>query len=290
MARTRRQRDDAAGRAHGAHRVEHGAADVTSRSTGTRARQGVEVAASQPIRIHRDAVDGQPSVERLGQQVRAVEQHPLRVVVGGGLEPRDERVLSAGNGRRGHGVRSQLTGTRPRVTIPSELAHRAPHRLDKLRRLMKEQLLKKLHDEITALDRELKLELPLEIKRARELGDLRENAEYHAAKERQTYVQARISMLQKRVADIQLINLDKIPHNKAAFGSTVHLREDTGSDVVFQLVMPEDADVDKGLISTSSPIGRAIVGKEAGDEVLVVTPNGKRAFEITKLLTVHDLA
>jgi transcription elongation factor GreA len=155
---------------------------------------------------------------------------------------------------------------------------------------MKEQLLKKLHDEISALDRELKLELPLEIKRARELGDLRENAEYHAAKERQTYVQARISMLQKRVSDIQLINLDKIPHNKAAFGSTVHLREDTGSDVVFQLVMPEDADVDKGLISTSSPIGRAIVGKEAGDEVLVVTPNGKRSFEITKLLTVHDLA
>ncbi len=155
---------------------------------------------------------------------------------------------------------------------------------------MKEQLLKKLHDEISALDRELKLELPLEIKRARELGDLRENAEYHAAKERQTYVQARISMLQKRVADIQLINLDKIPHGKAAFGSTVHLREDTGSDVVFQLVMPEDADVDKGLISTSSPIGRAIVGKEEGDEVLVVTPNGKRSFEITKLLTVHDLA
>jgi transcription elongation factor GreA len=155
---------------------------------------------------------------------------------------------------------------------------------------VKEQLLKKLHDEITALDRELKLELPLEIKRARELGDLRENAEYHAAKERQTYVQARISMLQKRVSDIQLINLDKIPHNKAAFGSTVHLREDTGSDVVFQLVMPEDADVDKGLISTSSPIGRAIVGKEEGDEVLVVTPNGKRAFEITKLRTVHDLA
>jgi transcription elongation factor GreA len=155
---------------------------------------------------------------------------------------------------------------------------------------VKEQLLKKLHDEISQLDRELKLELPLEIKRARELGDLRENAEYHAAKERQTYVQARISMLQKRVADIQLINLDKIPKNKAAFGSTVHLREDTGSDVVFQLVMPEDADVDKGLISTSSPIGRAIVGKEAGDEVLVVTPNGKRAFEITKLFTVHDLA
>jgi transcription elongation factor GreA len=155
---------------------------------------------------------------------------------------------------------------------------------------MKEQLLKKLQDEIAALDRELKFELPMEIKRARELGDLRENAEYHAAKERQTYVQARISMLQKRVADIQLINLDKIPRGKAAFGSTVHLHEDTGSDVVYQLVMPEDADADTGLISTSSPIGRAIVGKEEGDAVEVVTPNGRRSFEITKLLTVHDLA
>jgi transcription elongation factor GreA len=154
---------------------------------------------------------------------------------------------------------------------------------------MKEQLLKKLQDEIVALDRELKLELPLEIKRARELGDLRENAEYHAAKERQTYVQARIAMLQQRVAAIHLINLDKIPRGKAAFGSTVHLREDTGVDLVYQLVMPEDADVEKGLISTSSPIGRAIVGKEAGDEVNVVTPNGKRQFEITKLVTVHDL-
>ena len=153
---------------------------------------------------------------------------------------------------------------------------------------MKDQLLKRLQDEIATLDRELKLELPLEIKRARELGDLRENAEYHAAKERQTYVQARISMLQQRVAAIQLINLDKIPHGRAAFGSTVHLREDTGADVVYQLVMPEDADVEKGLISTSSPIGRAIVGKEEGDEVVVVTPNGRRAFEITKLQTIHD--
>ena len=90
---------------------------------------------------------------------------------------------------------------------------------------MKDQLLKKLQDEIIALDRELKMELPKEIKRARELGDLRENAEYHAAKERQTYVQARIAMLQKRVSDMSLINLDKLPHGKAAFGSTVHLTE-----------------------------------------------------------------
>src|SRR6185436_3459612 len=241
--------------------------------------------------IHCDAVDGQPSFERLGQQVRAFEQHPLRVVVGGGLEPRHERVLSAGNGRRGHGG-SNLSLQAPGPVLPS-LRTRPLGLLTgstKLRRLMKEQLLKKLHDEISGLDRELKLELPLEIKRARELGDLRENAEYHAAKERQTYVQARISMLQKRVSDLQLINLDKIPRDKAAFGSTVHLLEATGSTVVFQLVMPEDADVEKGLISTSSPIGRAIVGKEQGDAVHVVTPNGKRSFEIVKLVTVHDIA
>ena len=155
---------------------------------------------------------------------------------------------------------------------------------------MKEQLLKRLQDEIAALDRELKHELPKEIQRARELGDLRENAEYHAAKERQTYVQARISMLSRRVSDLQLINMDKLPRDKAAFGSTVHLRESDGSEVTYQLVMPEDADVDKGLISTSSPIGRAIVGKEEGDEINVVTPLGKRKFEITKLVTMHDLA
>jgi transcription elongation factor GreA len=153
---------------------------------------------------------------------------------------------------------------------------------------MKDQLLKKLQDEIATLDRELKMELPKEIKRARELGDLRENAEYHAAKERQTYVQARISMLQRRVATIALMNLDKLPHDRAAFGSTVHLRASDGSDLVYQLVMPEDADVEKGLISTSSPIGKAIVGKEVGDEVIVQAPTGRRTFEITQLITLHD--
>ena len=155
---------------------------------------------------------------------------------------------------------------------------------------MKEQLLRKLQHEIQSLDRELKSELPKEIRRARELGDLRENAEYQAAKERQTYVQARIAMLQKRVAAIQLVNLDKLPKGRAAFGSTVHLKEGDGGTVVYQLVMPEDADVEKGLISTSSPIGRALVGREEGDEVTVVTPVGTRSFEIVKLTTVHDLA
>lgn len=155
---------------------------------------------------------------------------------------------------------------------------------------MKSGLLKKFEDELQALNRELKTELPKEIKRARELGDLRENAEYHAAKERQRLVEARISMLQKRVSEISLMNLERIPHGKVGFGSTVHLRDVDGQARTYQLVMPEDADAEKGWISTASPIGRSLLNKEEGDEVTVVTPNGPRTFEITKLLTIHDEA
>jgi transcription elongation factor GreA len=153
---------------------------------------------------------------------------------------------------------------------------------------MKSGLLKKFEDEIQALNRELKTELPKEIKRARELGDLRENAEYQAAKERQRLVEARISMLQKRVSEIALMNLERIPHGKVGFGSTVHLRDADGQARVYQLVMPEDADAEKGWISTASPIGRSLLNKEEGDEVKVVTPSGSRTFEITKLSTIHD--
>jgi len=155
---------------------------------------------------------------------------------------------------------------------------------------MKAKILKKFEDEVAVLERELKTELPKEIQRARELGDLRENAEYHAAKDRQTIVNSRIAMLKKRIAEIAIMNLDKIPHDKAAFGSTVHLDEDNGERVIYQLVMPEEADAAKGLISTSSPIGRAIVGKTEGDEIKVVTPKGTRQFEIVKLVTIHDEA
>lgn len=153
---------------------------------------------------------------------------------------------------------------------------------------MKSRVLKRYEDEIQELERELKRELPKEIQRARELGDLSENAEYQAAKERQRYLQARIGMLKKRVAEIALMNLDKLPHGKAAFGSTVHLLEDSGAVVIYQLVMPEDTDPVKGWISTASPIGRAILGKEEGDAIKVPTPNGTRGFEIVKLITVHD--
>lgn len=153
---------------------------------------------------------------------------------------------------------------------------------------MKAHILKRFEDEIQQLERELKTELPKEIQRAREHGDLRENAEYKAAKERQEYVQARIGMLKRRVSEISLLNLDKLPHGKAAFGSTLVLRESTGDELTFQLVMPEDANADKGWISTASPIGRALVGKEEGDEVKVPTPTGIREFAILRLSTIHD--
>ena len=153
---------------------------------------------------------------------------------------------------------------------------------------MKAQILRKFEEEIQRLEKELKTELPREIQRARELGDLRENAEYQAAKERQRLVESRISMLNKRVSDISLMNLEKLPTDKVGFGSTVHLKDPSGQTIVYQLVMPEDADVEKGLISTASPIGRALINKEEGDEVTVTTPNGSRRFEVVKLITIHD--
>ena len=155
---------------------------------------------------------------------------------------------------------------------------------------MKDRLVRKFEGEIAALDRELKLELPQEIRRARELGDLRENAEYAAAKERQRLVEARISMLKKRVSQLSLMNVDRIPTDRAGFGSRVYVVETTTTrlELVFQLVMPEDADADKGLISTTSPIGRAFLNKEPGDSVKVTTPGGSREFEIVRLVTIHD--
>ena len=153
---------------------------------------------------------------------------------------------------------------------------------------MKAQILKRFEDEIAQLDKELKTELPKEIQRARELGDLRENAEYKAAKERQDYLNARIAMLKRRVAEISLINLDKLPTDRAGFGSVLELLEGTGDKHTFQLVMPEDANAEKGWISTASPIGKALLGKEEGDSVKVPTPTGQRRFEILKLTTIHD--
>jgi transcription elongation factor GreA len=152
-----------------------------------------------------------------------------------------------------------------------------------------DEIKKRLQDEIKTLEYELKVELPKEILRAREHGDLRENAEYKAAKERQSYLQARVGQLHQRLATLSMVNLEKIPKNKVGLGSTVHLRDTTtGDEVVYEIVTPEEADPASGRISPSSPIGRCLLGHEDGDEVEVKVPSGTRELEITRLITIHD--
>jgi len=151
-----------------------------------------------------------------------------------------------------------------------------------------EELKKKLQDEIAALEHEFRTELPKEILRARELGDLSENAEYHAAKERQGLVNARLGQLRKRLQEISMIDLTKVPRDRVGFGSTVivfdMIKEE---ELTYRLVASEESDVKNGLISTSSPIGKGLLNKQAGDEVKIVVPGGTLQFEVVRLTTIH---
>jgi len=153
------------------------------------------------------------------------------------------------------------------------------------------EIKKRLEAQIKQLDYELKVQLPKEILRAREHGDLRENAEYKAAKERQSFLQSRIGQLHRRLAALSLVNLDKIPHAKVGLGSSVTLRE-TSSDeeLTYEIVTPEESDPSQGRISPSSPIGRCLLNHEDGDVVEVKVPSGTREYEITRLVTIHDQA
>jgi transcription elongation factor GreA len=154
---------------------------------------------------------------------------------------------------------------------------------------MTEHIKRKLEDEIKQLERELHHELPKEIKAARAHGDLSENAEYHMAKQRQSYVDARLAQLKQRLAELSLVNMANIPKDRVAFGSTVVVYDETKEEnIKYKLVTTEESDVTKGLISTTSPIGRSLMGKKVGDTATVVTPNGKRELEIKKLTTIHD--
>ena len=154
---------------------------------------------------------------------------------------------------------------------------------------MPEHIKKKLEEQIRELEHELTHDLPIEIKKAASLGDLSENAEYHMAKQRQVFVNARLGQLKKRMGELAMVNLTNIPTDKVGFGATVTVF-DTSKDeeLKYQLVTSEESDVAKGLISTTSPIGRALLGKKVGDSATVVTPNGKRELEILKLVTIHD--
>ena len=149
---------------------------------------------------------------------------------------------------------------------------------------------KKLEEEIAALDYELRNELPKEILKARAHGDLSENAEYHAAKERQGFVNARLGQLRKRMSEVAMIDVTKIPHDRVGLGSHVVILDSSkGEEISYHLVTSEDADVTQGRVSTSSPIGKSLLGKEVGDMVKLVTPGGARDLEILSLKTIHDL-
>ena len=154
---------------------------------------------------------------------------------------------------------------------------------------MPTSIVQKLQEEIQALEHELNHELPKELKRARALGDLSENAEFIMAKQRQDYVGARLAQLKRRLAELSLVNLGNIPKDKIAFGSKVILYDiDRDAEIEYKLVTSEEADVSKGLISTTSPIGRGLMGKKIGDAVRIATPNGAREFEIRAVQTIHD--
>src|SRR5438034_1869231 len=148
---------------------------------------------------------------------------------------------------------------------------------------------KKLEEEIQALERELREELPKALKAAAALGDLSDNADYQAARERQDFVRVRLGQLKQRAADLSLINFDKIPRDRISLGSKVVLLDvDKNEEITYKLVTSEDANVTEGLISTTSPIGRSLLNKRDGDTVEVKIPTGTRTFEIISFTTMYD--
>lgn len=148
----------------------------------------------------------------------------------------------------------------------------------------------KLQEEIKALEYELRNELPREIAKARAHGDLSENAEYHAAKERQSFVSARLAQLHSRLKDMSFVDLSKIPTDRVGLGSIVVVYDsDKDEEITYELVTSEDSDAANGKISTSSPIGRGLLGKEVGEEIKIQIPGGARTMEILKLTTIHDI-
>ena len=148
---------------------------------------------------------------------------------------------------------------------------------------------RKLEDELRKLGRELKEEIPRALKTAADMGDLSENAEYQAAKERQSFLQARLAQLRERLATLSMVNLSKIPTDKVSYGSKVVLLDlDTDKEVTYKLVSSEESNVKEGLISTASPIGQSLMGREEGDEVQIQTPGGIKNYEILRFTTFHD--
>ena len=154
---------------------------------------------------------------------------------------------------------------------------------------MKRSILKKLDQQLAESHKELQVDIPRAIEIAREHGDLSENAEYKAAKERQMFLESRISLLQKRISDVTSLDIDRIPKDRSGLGSTLLLHDlGTGEEKKYQFVFPEDVDPEVGKISTASPIGKALLGKQEGDEVIVPLPDQKKEYEVIRVFTIHD--
>jgi transcription elongation factor GreA len=150
-------------------------------------------------------------------------------------------------------------------------------------------ILDKLDKELIDSHKELQVDIPKAIKTAREHGDLSENAEFKAAKERQMFLESRISLLQKRISDITSIDLKKIPNDRSGLGSTLYLRDiNSGEEVQYHIVFPEEVNPDERKLSAASPVGRALVGKQEGDDIIVPLPDNKMEYEVLKVVTIHD--
>lgn len=155
---------------------------------------------------------------------------------------------------------------------------------------MKLPIVDKLNEELEELSRELRVDIPKELQKAAAYGDLSENAEYDAAKERKAFLESRISQMQKRISAMSSININAIPKDRAGFGSRLHLLNlDSDEEEIFQLVTSEEVDPEKGLISVSSPFGKALMGKKEGDDVEIKLPSGSKEYEVIKLITIHNL-
>jgi len=150
-------------------------------------------------------------------------------------------------------------------------------------------VLTRLKRELAELKHELTFKLPKELETARAHGDLSENAEYEAAKNRQDFVRSRIAQLEGRVRELSMYNISSIPNDVVAYGSRVTVEDDSGQSISYEIVFPEEVDAAKGQISLSSPIGRALISKTVGDEVVVQTPSGKRSYQIIELVTLPQL-
>lgn len=154
---------------------------------------------------------------------------------------------------------------------------------------MTDDIKQRLRAQLDELEAELRVHLPKEIKRALEFGDLRENSEYRAALDRQNMVKARIRELRQRISEVSSIDLSRVPRDKVSYGSTLVLYDaERDVEITYRLVTPEETDPQQGLISTTSPVGKSLMGKEEGDEVVVRTPAGARTFEIRRLTTIHE--